>query len=75
MDFLVNFENGTLVQTPSKLIDYALCSRPILSISSNNVNCQIINQFLNYNFSQSLVIDDIEKYNIENVARQFEDLF
>ena len=34
MDFLLDLENGASVPTPSKLIDYALTLRPILSVDS-----------------------------------------
>lgn len=31
-DFLINFDNGTSVQSPSKLIDYAIVRRPVLNL-------------------------------------------
>ena len=46
MDFLINFDNGTARQLPSKLIDYALTGRPILNIYPLKPNFDLINQFL-----------------------------
>lgn len=71
VDFLLNIENGTNVQTPSKLIDYALTKRPILSIDCNNIDTEKFYQFLNGNYSQQYIVNDIEKYNIKNVVKQF----
>lgn len=74
-DFLVNFENNTSIQSPSKLIDYALSHRPILSLnSSDKLNKEIIEEFFMRNYNNSLVIKDIERYNIKTVAKQFVDL-
>lgn len=74
MDFLLNIENGTDVQTPSKLIDYALTQRPILSLDSNNLDENKFTQFLNNNYSQQYIVNDLEQYNIKKVAQQFLDL-
>ena len=73
-DFLLNIENGTSVQLPSKLIDYALSGRPILSIFSQNVDKDKFVQFLNKDYSQQLRVDNIDDYNIKNVAKKFIDL-
>ena len=70
-DFLINFENDSEVQSPSKLIDYALSKRPILSVSSSRLNKDHISEFLNRNYTNQVVIKDIEQYNIKNVARTF----
>lgn len=74
MDFLLNLENGTDVQTPSKLIDYALTQRPILSLDSNNLDTEKLSEFLNCNYSKQRIIADLEQYNIKKVAKQFIDL-
>jgi hypothetical protein len=74
MDFLVNINNGTAVQTPSKLIDYALTRRPILSINTSMTDKATVEEFLNGNYSNQLDLGNIEKYNIKNVARQFLEL-
>lgn len=73
-DFLLNLENGTSVQAPSKLIDYALCKRPILSVDSNNLDTAKIEEFLRGDYHQQLADIDISAYDIRNVARKFLDL-
>ncbi len=70
MDFLVNFDNNTGVQVPSKLIDYALVGKPVLNIKAG-VEPEIIGEFFFGDFSNKLNIDDIQKYNIKNVVKQF----
>lgn len=74
-DFLINIENHVNVQSPSKLIDYALSGRPILSINSNkNLDLEKINNFLKGNYNNALKIDNIQRYNIVNIAKQFSNL-
>lgn len=71
-DFLLNIENRSNVQSPSKLIDYAIAGRPILSINTNQpLNKKLIKDFLENDYSNSLKIPNIEQYNIENVAKEF----
>lgn len=74
MDFLLNIENGTTVQTPSKLIDYSLTKRPILSINSNDIDENKIIEFFKRDYTHQTIIDNIEQYNIKNIAQQFIDL-
>lgn len=74
MDFLLNLENGTAVQTPSKLIDYSLTKRPILSIDSNNLDVNKIKEFFRGDYHQARKIDNVGQYNIKVVAKQFLDL-
>ncbi|HEY8931272.1 MAG TPA: glycosyltransferase [Mucilaginibacter sp.] len=69
--FLVNVENGTAMQSPSKLIDYLLTKRPILSVNSHTLNEPAINEFLNGNYSSQLVIENLDQYDIKNVAGNF----
>lgn len=71
MDFLINIENGTEVQSPSKLIDYSLTKRPILSFTSDNIPKDAFFEFLAGNYSKQYHIDNIEQYRIENVAEKF----
>ncbi|WP_225035062.1 glycosyltransferase [Winogradskyella sp. SM1960] len=71
MDFLLNLENKNTVQSPSKLIDYTLLERPILSIKPFDINKQTIMEFLNGDFTNALVLKNVEDYNIKNVAVQF----
>ena len=74
MDFLVNIENATQVQTPSKLIDYGLTGRPILSVNSNKLDVSVIDEFLRGDYSHQYLISDMNVYNIVNVANQFLEL-
>lgn len=70
-DFLINFENGTNIQSPSKLIDYALVNKPILSIKSEILEKSNINDFLAGKYNSRMIIKNLEQYNIVNVADQF----
>ena len=70
MDFLVNFDNNTSIQSPSKLIDYALVQRPVLNITSD-FNVSVVDEFMNGNFTHKLEIPDVKHYDILNIARQF----
>lgn len=71
-DFLVNLENPSTKQSPSKLIDYGLSKRPILSLNTNSkIDTNLINQFLSGNYAEALKIEDVEQYNIKNVANNF----
>ena len=71
MDFLINFEIKTKVQKPSKLIDYALVQRPILSIKPYKIDEEIVNEFLKGIYKHQHIIDHIEKYNIKNIVNKF----
>ena len=71
MDFLLNLENGTSVQTPSKLIDYALTKRPILSINSQSIDKNVVDEFLAGNYGSQKAVENIDRFNIINVANQF----
>lgn len=70
-DFLLNIENGTSIQAPSKLIDYALSKRPILSISSSNLDEDKFKSFLNRDYSGQYQVKNIQQYNIVNVVSSF----
>jgi hypothetical protein len=71
MDFLVNFENSTPTQAPSKLIDYYVTGRPVLSVSSFDINTDAVNRFLERNYQSQLLMTDYDIYKIENVAASF----
>ena len=72
VDFLINFENNSSKQSPSKLIDYALTNRPILSINSGEAfDNELANDFLSGDYSKSFKIEDIEQYDIQNIVKQF----
>jgi hypothetical protein len=70
MDFLINFENNTSVQVPSKLIDYSIINRPVLSISKV-LDTTVFAQFLKGDYSNKFILPDIKKYDIKQVANQF----
>jgi glycosyltransferase involved in cell wall biosynthesis len=71
MDFLINLDNGTILNTPSKLIDYALAQRPILNISAMDPDLILLNQFLKRNYENQYVGPPLENFNIRNVAKKF----
>ena len=74
MDFVVNFENIGSTQTPSKLIDYAILKKPILSVKFGDLKTEVVNEFLKENYQNSMKIENTAQYRIENVAQQFLEL-
>ena len=74
MDFLVNIENAGSKQTPSKLIDYWLCGRPVLNIRSFDFETRTVDQFLAGDYRQALKINNPEQYRIENIVNRFIEL-
>lgn len=74
MDFLINLLNNNSVQSPSKLIDYALSGRPILDISSSFAEKENFDNFMKGDYSNKHAGVDVQKYNIENVGKQFLEL-
>jgi hypothetical protein len=75
VDFVVNIGNIGIKQTPSKLIDYMLIAKPILPIISFDIDKQNIDRFLLGDYSGALIIENQEKYRIENVVAEFLKLF
>jgi len=73
MDFLVNFDNNTTLNSPSKLIDYAIVNRPVLNID-RNFNAKELLEFLNGDYRNRMDLPNPEKYHIKNVTRLFLDL-
>ena len=71
MDFMVNFENVGSKQTPSKLIDYTIIEKPILSIQTGNLNKEVINEFMMGNYENAKIIKNPNQYRIENVYKEF----
>ena len=71
MDFLINFNYESQSQTPSKLIDYMLVKRPVLSINAGELDRSLVAEFLNGNYTRQTIIKDIEQYNIKNIAQNF----
>jgi len=72
-DFLINFENASETQVPSKLIDYAIAKRPICSIATSNFNNLIFEEFMQGNYSNQIIIN-LDDYDIKKVAKQFIEL-
>ena len=70
IDFVVNFENAGNRQTPSKLIDYAILEKPILSIGKS-LPRETILEFLDRNYSHRFEVQDIDRYRIETVSSHF----
>lgn len=77
MDFLININNNSSVQTPSKLIDYSISKRPILNISTNfsDVECVNFEKFVMGDYSTQFKVRDIEQYNSKNVCVKFISLY
>jgi hypothetical protein len=73
-DFLVNLENGTDRQLPSKLIDYSIASRPIISINSQCPDFKAMEEFLEGNYTRQMAVSDASNFDISKVAAQFEAL-
>jgi hypothetical protein len=71
MDFVVNFENVGSTQTPSKLIDYLIIEKPVLSIKYGNLKKNSIDAFLLGDYSDKMILPDKNNYRIENVAAKF----
>lgn len=74
MDFLLNIDNVYKEQLPSKIIDYVLTKRPILSIDPDNVDYENILRFLNGDYSGQLVLSNLDDYRIKNVVDKFIEL-
>jgi len=69
-DFLINVENTTKNQAPSKIADYFLTKRPVYNFAPDKFNSQIFEEFLCGSYSNALKID-ISKYDIKKVANAF----
>jgi hypothetical protein len=73
VDFLVNFENENSKMVPSKLIDYALTTRPIISFNSKTFNSNVFSDFLCGLYDHQIMINK-EYYNITNIIKSFKEL-
>ena len=74
LDFVVNFENAGEKQSPSKLIDYAIINKPILSVNSFNFNETVALEFLAGSYESGLIIKNRDQYRIQNIAENFSQL-
>lgn len=73
MDFLVNFDNNTTRNSPSKLIDYAIVNRPVLNIKQD-FSPEDLLAFIKGDYRNQMELPDIEKYHIRNVSMRFLEL-
>lgn len=72
MDFLVNFDNNTRLNVPSKLIDYAILDKPVLNIE-NTIDYENVLAFLQGDYRNKMLLPDPEKYHISNISKSFID--
>lgn len=70
MDFLINFDNNTTLNSPSKLIDYAITGRPVLNIEKV-FNCAHLLEFLKGNYQNKMQLPDLEAYHIDKISNHF----
>lgn len=73
MHFLINIENISNTQMPSKLIDYGMAGRPILSCNSDSFSKDVFDGFMEGDYSGAYHVD-VQKYNIVTIVDQFEQL-
>ena len=73
MDFLVNFDNNTKLNSPSKLIDYSITGRPVLNITKY-FNHNDVLAFLQGDYSNKMILPAPEYFHIKSVAKLFMDL-
>jgi glycosyltransferase involved in cell wall biosynthesis len=74
LDFVLNFENVGTNQSPSKLIDYAIIKKPVLSLMYGNLNTAAVDGFSKGDYTMQLQIENVDQYRIQNVAQNFVDL-
>lgn len=70
MDFLINFDNNSMRNVPSKLIDYAIANRPVLNIGKP-FNPEDLDSFISKDYSKRMILPPLENYHISNIATQF----
>jgi hypothetical protein len=75
MDFLINFENSGDAQKPSKLIDYLIVDRPVLSVKFKELNKDFIAEFLSGIYKNKIDLGDPSDYHIENIVESFISLY
>lgn len=76
MDFLINIGYDPALQSPSKLIDYHLSGRPVLSFNPefSEMDKTHFREFLKKDYRNQLLLDNLNKFDIRYVTRQFTDL-
>lgn len=73
MDFLINIGFDAVHQSPSKLIDYYIVSRPVLSFETSEVNESKLLDFLKGDYKGKYEFGDMSKFRIEKVTHRFLD--
>lgn len=73
MDFLINFDNNSTLNSPSKLIDYSISGRPVLNIT-RNLNQDDVRAFLDGDYENRMKLPDPDEYHIGKVAQKFLEL-
>ncbi len=71
MDFLINLGYDPVLQSPSKLIDYYMTGRPILSLEGEVLDEKLIDEFLSGDYSGRFEVENFEQFDIKNVAQKF----
>jgi glycosyltransferase involved in cell wall biosynthesis len=71
MDFVVNIGYDPKSHVPSKLIDYSLTGRPILCFNGDDLDENMVHEFLDGNYNRAFQYPDLDKYRIENVCKAF----
>lgn len=74
MDFLINFDNNTTLNVPSKLIDYSITGRPVLNITKD-FSSESVEAFLEGDYSDRMALPDPMQYHISEVSRKFLELY
>lgn len=74
MHFLINIENISNTQMPSKLIDYGMSGRPILSCNSANFSSSTMDEFMAGNYSKRYAVD-VKRYDIRRIVDEFIELY
>ena len=73
MDFLINLENLSGTQSPSKLIDYGLTMRPILSLNPSDTEYFDLELFMDGKYENKIDIN-MNDYDINTVTDKFLEL-
>ena len=71
MNFVVNFENVGKRQTPSKLIDYLIIDKPVLSIRYGDLNKKSVDNFLKGIYKERMNLPQKDHYRIDKICQQF----
>ncbi|MDA3780397.1 MAG: glycosyltransferase [Bacteroidales bacterium] len=74
MDFIINIDNLTSNQSPSKLIDYALSKRPIFSFNQNGFSSKEFDRFFTGDYSNQILVN-LSDFDIRKNVNQFEKIF